>query len=51
MKISRIFKTIFLLDFVGGLIVAVKVLLDQKKLLIILLRKEKLAQGIEVNML
>ena len=40
MKISRIFKTIFLLDFLGGLILLLKKFLNQKKQLIILLKKE-----------
>ena len=51
MKISRIFKTIFLLDFIDGLRLALKEIFKSKKLLTIHLKKEKLAQGLEVNTL
>jgi NADH-quinone oxidoreductase subunit I len=50
MKLSRFFKTIFMTDFVGGLLIAIKEFLNQKKQLIILLKKEKLAHDLEVNM-
>ena len=51
MKISRFFKTIFMTDFIGsGLLIAIKEFLNQKKQLIILLKKEKLVHDLEVNM-
>ena len=43
MKITRFFKTIFMTDFIGGLLIAIKELLDQK-LLIIHLKKEKISE-------
>ena len=51
MKITRFFKTILMTDFIGGLFKAIKKFLNLKKLLIIHLKKEKLAQDIEENML
>ena len=51
MKITRFFKTILMTDFIGGIFIAIKELLNLKKLLIIHLKKEKLVQDIEVNML
>ena len=50
MKISRIFKTIFLLDFLAGLKIALREVFKSKKQLTILLKKEKLAHVLEVNM-
>ena len=51
MKISRIFKTIFLLDFLAGLKIALReVFKSKKKQLTIHLKKEKLAHVLEVNM-
>ena len=41
MKIIRIIKTVFMTDFVGGLFIAIKQFLNQKKQLIIHLKKEK----------
>ncbi len=41
MKIGRIFKTIFLLDFLVGLIIAIKETFKKKRHLIILLKKAK----------
>ena len=41
MKLSRFFKTIFMTDFVGGLIIAIKEIFKSKKLSIILSKKEK----------
>ena len=41
MKISRIFKTIFLIDFIIGLIIAIKEVFKSKKQLTILSKKEK----------
>ena len=41
MKISRFLKTILMTDFVGGLLMATKELLDQKRQLIIHLKKER----------
>ena len=41
MKISRIIKTIFMADFVSGLVIAIKEIFKEKKLLITLLKKEK----------
>ena len=37
-------------DFVGGLFIAIKEFLNQKKQSIIHLKKEKLAQDLEVSM-
>ena len=51
MKISRFFKTIFMLDFFGGLIIALRELFKKKKQSTIHLKKEKLVQDLEVNML
>ena len=51
MKITRYIKTILMTDFVGGLLIAIKELFKSKKLLTILLKKEKLAQDLEANML
>ena len=51
MKITRFFKTILMTDFIRGLFIAIKEFLNQKKLLIIHLKKEKLAQDLEVSML
>ena len=51
MKITRFIKTILMIDFVGGLLIAIKELFKSKKLSTILLKKEKLAQDLEVNML
>ena len=51
MKITRFFKTIFMTDFIGGLLIAIKELLDQKKLLIIHSKKEKLVQDTEESTL
>ena len=31
MKISRLFKTIFMLDFIGGLLIAIKEIFKSKK--------------------
>ncbi len=50
MKLSRIFKTIFMIDFISGLSIAIKETFKKKKLLIIHLKKVKLAQELEVNM-
>jgi hypothetical protein len=41
MKLSRFFKTIFMTDFVGGLLIAIKELFKSKKTLIIHLKKVK----------
>ena len=51
MKVTRFFKTILMTDFIGGLLLLLKKFLNQKKLSIILLKKEKLAQDLEVSML
>ena len=40
-----------MIDFVGGLLIAIKEFLNQKKQSIILLKKEKLAQDLEVSTL
>ena len=50
MKISRFFKTILLLDFLSGLLIAIKEIFKDKKTINYLLKKEKLAQDLEVNM-
>ena len=39
MKISRFLKTIFLLEFVSGLLIATREIFRSKKLLTILMRK------------
>ena len=51
MKITRFFKTILMADFIGGLFIAVKENLNQKKQSIIHLKKVKLAQDTGANML
>ena len=45
MSISRLLKTIFLIEFIQGLIMAIKELFKNLKQLIILLKKVQLAQG------
>ena len=50
MKLSRFFKTIFMTDFAGGLLLRSKRYLNQKKQSIILLKKEKLVLDLEENM-
>ena len=40
MKLYRIFKTIFLIEFVLGLLMAIKEMFKNQKLLIILLKKD-----------
>ena len=50
MKISRIFKTIFLLDFLGGLIIAIKQIFKIKKTINYPFEKGKISQDLEVNM-
>jgi len=47
MKINRFLKTVLMADFISGLLIAIKKFLNQKKLLIILLKKEKLALDLE----
>ena len=51
MKISRILKTIFMVDFITALMIAIKEAFKAKKTLIILLKKAKLAQEQEANTL
>ena len=51
MKFSRFFKTILMVDFLGGLFIAIKELFKKKKQLTTLSRKVKLVQDTEVNML
>ena len=51
MKITRFLKTILMIDFISGLLMAIKEIFKPKKQLIILLKKEKLVQGIEGSML
>ena len=41
MKISRIIKTVFMADFVAGLLIAIKKIFKLKKLSTIRLKKEK----------
>ena len=43
MKLGRIFKTIFLLEFISGLSMAIKELLESQKPSIILLKKDQSA--------
>jgi formate hydrogenlyase subunit 6/NADH:ubiquinone oxidoreductase subunit I len=50
MKLSRFFKTIFMTDFVGGLLIATKELFKPKKTINYPLKKVKLAHVLEVNM-
>ena len=51
MKLSRFLKTIFMMDFLSGLMIAIKEVFKSKKQLITHLKKEKLAQDLEENML
>ena len=51
MKFSRIIKTVFMADFAAGLLIALKKYLSLKKLLIILLKKEKSVHDLEESML
>ena len=50
MKFSRILKTLFLIDFLTGLLMAIKETFKKKKHSIILLKKVKLVQEQEVSM-
>ena len=50
MKIRRLFKTILMLDFITGLLIAIKETFNPKRLLIIHLKKEKLVLDLEVSM-
>ena len=50
MKFSRIIKTVLLLDFLSGMLMAVKEIFKTKKTINTHLRKEKSAQDLEVNM-
>ena len=51
MKLNRIIKTIFLLEFVKALAIAIKEIFKSKKQSIIPLKREKLVHDLEVNML
>ena len=44
MNLSRFFKTIFLLEFVSGLYIAIKELFENQRQLIILLKKDQLVK-------
>jgi len=50
MKISRVFKTIFLLDFLAGLKIALREVFKSKKTINYPFEKGKLAHVLEVNM-
>ena len=50
MKISRFLKTIFMTDFEVDYLLLLKKFLNQKKLLITHLKKEKLVHDLEVSM-
>ena len=52
MKISRIFKTVFMLDFFGGLVIALRELFKSKKTINYPFEKGKISQiapGIKFN--
>ena len=51
MNLNRFLKTIFLTEFFLAIFKAIREILDQKKQLIILLKKVKLVQDTEANML
>ena len=51
MKIKRFFKTVLMIDFVTGLLIAIKESFRQKKLLIIRLKKAQSAHAQEVSTL
>ena len=51
MKITRFFKTILMIDFITGLLIALRELFRPKKQLIIHLKKAKLVLDIEESML
>ena len=51
MKISRIFKTIFMLDFLGGLTIALREFFKSKKTINYPFEKGKISPRLEVNML
>ena len=50
MKITRFLKTVFLMDFISGMLIAIKEISNQKKQLITHMKKDHLAHGLEVNM-
>ena len=50
MKINRIFKTIFLYEFILAIVKAIKEILKQRKLLTIHLKKVQLVQDLEASM-
>ena len=50
MKFNRIIKTIFMADFISGLVIATKNIFKTKKTINFLLKKEKLVQDLEVSM-
>ena len=51
MKISRLLKTIFMIDFVTGLLIAIKETFKAKKTINYPFEKGSLEQGQEVSML